>query len=225
MSDDDFIRGLRADWCAQQVDKGAAVLGRLRRGRWTPSILMGLEVLQGVVGLLGGAAFLWIATSTDRLADWMEPLYRPHTSTEVVAGVFRIIRYVFALSGVVMLVSVPALTWMAVRARRGGLRWEDETPEGVLRAGVRRAESSLRANLVGRWNLAALLVFVVALWALAAVGLAPVWLIAELTVFYLGVIAGAWLWLDLRLGRVRKELDTCVALLSQYEASEGAVGP
>ena len=55
-------------------------------------------------------------------------------------------------------------------ARRQSLAWEDETPESILRIGIRRADATLRAIQIGRWHLALIAGFVVVLWLLADAG-------------------------------------------------------
>jgi hypothetical protein len=104
-----------------------------------------------------------------------------------------------------------------VRARQGSLKWEDETPESVLQVGLRRADASLRANRIGRWNvlvLAALVVVFLAMWALSGV---PTSIIAINTIIYAGLLAAAWLWLDVRRAHVRGELETCLKLLEDFD--------
>ncbi len=206
---DDFIRELQADWLAQPVDK-TLIVGRLKRGRWTPRVLFWLELLQGVAGLAGGVLFVWLAMDADVLALLFDGSIRARPESLLT------LRSVFAVSGVVLLTTTPPLVWGALQARRGSLKWEDETPEGVLRVGVRRAVASLQANRVGRWHVWVLAAFVALLWGLVIVGFAPAYLVAFMTVTYAIIIAPLWLWLDLRRERVRRELETCLQLLQQY---------
>jgi hypothetical protein len=214
---DDFIRELRSQWLAQPVDK-AAVVGRLRRGRWTPRLLFWLEVVQGVAGAVFGVAFLWLAIDVgllERLVAWR--FAARGVTPEGLASLLLGVRIMFAFSGLVMLLAVPPLAWAAVSARRRSLRWEDETPESVLRVGLRRADASLRANRIGRWHVWVLLAFVAGLWALPVLGLLPVFLMVFMTLIYLGVIAPIWIWLDLRREAIRRELETCLKLVEDYQ--------
>lgn len=215
---DDFIRKLQEDWRAQPVER-ADVVGRLKRGRWTPRVLLWLELLQGAVAVICGVVFVWAAFDGALLAQLFEPALS-RLSTERAAAQLNTMRAIFGVSGVVMFAAMP-LVWAAVRARWGSLKWEDETPESVLRVGLRRADASLRANKVGRWHVWLLVAFVAALWALPPLGLAPTYLVIMLTLIYAACIVPIWLWLDLRWERVRGELETYLKLLEQYRTPEG----
>jgi hypothetical protein len=221
MSDDDFIRRLQSHWRAQEAGAGAARLAKLRRGRWTPRMLVWLEALQGVVGVAFGVAFTWLAATGDQLAIWLAPIYEARgVSAETAASHLRLARYMLGGAGVVLLLSAPVLAWMAVQARRPSLRWEDETPESVLHAGLRRVDASLRANRVGRWHVWVLVAFVAALWALPVLGIASVPGMAIMTALYLGFIAPLWIWLDLRRERLRREMEACLRLLDELGGDE-----
>jgi hypothetical protein len=222
---DNFIRDLQTRW-RLQGDEAPVVIARLKRGRVTPRLLLAFEVLQGVVGVVSGVAFLWVALDrsvADALfgAQIAARGLTPEQAAVWIGGV----RALFGLSAAVMLLSVPPLAWAAVKARGLGVRWEDETPEGVLRAGARRADASLRANRVGRWHLWVLLAFVAALWALPALGLFPMRMTAVLAVAYILILGCVWVWLDLRRERLRRELETCLSLLAEYDAERGATPP
>jgi hypothetical protein len=218
---DDFIRRLQSEWRAQPIDR-SVMIGRLRRGRWTPRLLLWLEVLQGVVGVAFGAAFLWLALDPDRLSLLLVSAFdRQAVSKEDIAYLARMLRWMLGAGGLVMLAAVPPLAWAAVRARLDGLKWEDETPESVLRFGLRRVDASLRANRLGRWHVWVLLAFVAGLWGLALVGLAPVFFLAQMTILYLLAIAGVWIWLDLRRERLRREMEACLRLLQELGADGG----
>lgn len=219
---DDFIRELQVRWTAQPVD-GAAVVARLRQGRATPRLLLWLEVVQGVVGVVFGLVFVWLALDAAALERWVGPLVEGRfSSPEALGSYLATLCVLLGAGGVVMLASVPPLAWAAIAVRRETVRWEDETPESVLRAGLRRADGSLRANRIGRLHAFVLLAFVLGLWALPAFGAAPVFLVASLTLVYLVTIAMLWIWLDLRRERLRRELETCLALLQDYEAERDA---
>jgi hypothetical protein len=214
---DEFVRQLQNEWRAQPVGK-AALVERLRRGRWTPHAVVWLEVLQGVVGVAFGFVFVWLAIDDARLAVVFAPVLELRAMlAEQAAAYVRTLRVLFAVAGVVMFAAVPPLAWAAVRARRGSLKWEDETPESVLRVGLRRADASLRANRIGRWHVFLLLAFVAGLWALPLLGLMPVFVMVFMTVAYAFTIAPIWLWLDMRRERLRRELETYVRLLDDYE--------
>jgi hypothetical protein len=114
---DDFIRQLQADWRAQPVDK-AVVVGRLKRGRWTPRVLLWLELLQVVIVLVGGVVFLWLALDGALLDRTFATVFESRWSTERAAAQLQTIRAIFAVSGVVMFAALP-LAWAAVRARWG----------------------------------------------------------------------------------------------------------
>src|SRR5262245_60674458 len=117
---DDFLRQAQADWRAQ--DSGASrVLHRLRRGRWTPHALLGFDII-GCALLAGvGLWFSWIAARA--------------THHQIL----------LAISAAVLLASAPMIAVAAVLARRTALHWEDKTSDDILRIGVARAESSLKA--------------------------------------------------------------------------------
>ncbi len=221
---DEFIRELQTRWRTQPVD-GASVVARLRRERGTPRLLLGLEIVQAVVGILSGVVFVWLALDASLLARWLGGLIEARfASPEEATGYLRTLRILLGAGGAVMLTTVPPLAWAAISARRAGLAWENETPESVLRAGLRRADSSLRANRIGRWHVFVLLAFVAGLWALPLVGLTPVLVVASMTLIYLLSIAPFWIWLDLRRERLRREIETCLGLLKEYEAETGGGG-
>src|SRR5687768_3634020 len=105
---DDFLQKLRGDWHRQ--DAGfAEVHARLRRTRWRPHWMLALELVSAAVALAVGVWFARVALELSSL--------------------------LFAMSAAVLLLAVPALSVAAIVARRDSLRWDDETPAGVLRAG------------------------------------------------------------------------------------------
>jgi hypothetical protein len=186
---DDLIRSLQREWQAQECD-ASEVLRRLRRARWTPHLVLALEVLGCCVALGVGVWFAWVAA------------HQPEQ------------KLLFTLSATVLLIAVPVLGIATVLARRPGLAWEDETPESILRIGIRRADASLEAMRVGRWHVGVVAGFVALLWALQ-------WLkfidAQEFLVVYssvcLVVSLGSWIWMAWRTNFVRAERDACVRLL------------
>ena len=118
------------------------VVRRLQRARWTPHLVLGLEVLGCCLALGVGVWFAWVAA---------------HQTEH---------KLLFTLSAAVLLIAAPVLGVATALARRPSLAWDDETPESILRIGIRRAEASLQAMRVGRWHVAIIAGFVALLWAL-----------------------------------------------------------
>jgi hypothetical protein len=187
---DELIRTLQAEWQAQQYD-ASHMVRRLRRARWTPHLVLALEVLVCCLALGVGVWFAWIAA---------------HQSEH---------KLLMTLSAAVLLITVPLLGVATALARRPGLAWDDETPESILRIGIRRADASLRAMRVGRWHIAVVAGFVVLLWALQLVHLidAPEFLALYSSVC-LAVSLGSWAWMAWRSRAVRAERDACIRLLA-----------
>jgi hypothetical protein len=189
---DDFLRQAQADWRAQE--SGAEpVLHRLRRGRWTPHALVGLDIA-GCTFMAG--AGLWLAWIAIRAAHH---------------------EILFAVSAAVLLASAPVIAVAAVLARRAALHWEDKTPEDILRIGVARADSSLNALRLVRWQIATLVAFVAVLWSLEAIGLLNAF---GFLLFYTSVCivsAILWiLWCRWRQARLVRERAACVRLLAEF---------
>jgi hypothetical protein len=186
---DDLIRSLQREWQAQEYAAGE-VLRRLRRARWTPHLVLALEVLGCCLALGVGVWFAWVAA---------------HQAEH---------KLLFTLSAAVLLIAAPALGIATAFARRPSLAWDDETPESILRIGIRRADASLKALRVGRWQVAIIAGFVALLWVLQ-------WLkfIDALGFLYfyssvcLAVSLGSWIWMARRTRNVRAERDACVRLL------------
>lgn len=191
--DDDFIRNLKATWQSQDHD-ATAVLGRLRRSRWKPHVALAAEIVGCACALLVGIWFAWTAVRTDE-----------H-------------RLLFALSAGVMLTAVPLLTIASVLVRRASLAWDDESPETMLRMGIRRYESKLQAMRLWRWHIWIVAAFVAGLWILEGLGLihAPGFLILY-TAVCIGVSLAAWLWMKWRERLIRGDLDACVRLLAMIK--------
>jgi hypothetical protein len=190
---DDFLRGLQADWQSQANDADK-VLRRLHRNRWTPHIVLGGEILVCALAFLVGLWFAWIAMHDEQ-----------H-------------RLLFALSAAVMLLTAPALCVAGVMARRPSLAWDVETPESLLKVGMRRAESSLRAIRIGRWHVAIIAAFVTALWIAEALGFIDAidFLLLYTSVCLVASVA-SWLWMRWRENRVRSEHAACIRLLAALQ--------
>jgi hypothetical protein len=189
---DDFLRQARADWRAQ--DSGAArLLHRLRRGRWTPHALLGLDVAGCVLLAVAGLWFAWIAA---RAAHH---------------------QILLAISAAVLLASAPMIAVAGVLARRGALHWEDKTPEDILRIGVARAEASLKVMRVGWWQIATLIAFVAGLWALEAIGFLNEFgflvLYTPICIVWATLCALWFLW---RQARLVRERAACLRLLAEF---------
>jgi hypothetical protein len=187
---DDFIRSLQDDWRAQDHDADR-ILRDLRRARWLPHVVILAEILLCIFAFGTGLWFAWVALHTEE-----------H-------------QLLFSLSAAVLLLSAPALCVAGVIARRPGLAWEAETPESLLRVGVRRAESSLRAIRIGRWSAAILGAFLTTLWALELLGLLrAIEFLVPYTAICSLVAVVSLLWMSWRARRARRERDACLRLLS-----------
>jgi hypothetical protein len=187
---DEFIRGLQRDWQAREQDVGE-MLRHLRRNRWMPHVVFGLELLGYAVALCVGVWFAVVAIRTPE-----------H-------------RLLFALSAAILLTTVPALGIASAIARRDGLAWGDETPESILEIGIRRANSSLRIVRVGQWHMAVIAIFVALLWVLQWAG----WVDAfRFLVFYsstcFAVSIGSWVWMRRQARKARAEQEACRRLLA-----------
>jgi hypothetical protein len=187
---DELIRSLQRDWQSQEYD-ASHVVRRLKRARWMPHLVFALEILGCCLALGVGVWFAWIAA---------------HQSEQ---------RLLWALSAAVLLISVPVLGIATALARRPSLAWDDETPESILRIGIRRADASLQAMRLGRWHVAVVTGFVVLLWTLQWLKLIDA---LEFLFLYssvcLVVSLGSWIWMAWRTRAVRAERDACVRLLA-----------
>jgi hypothetical protein len=191
---DDLIRSLQKDWQSQEYD-ASHVVRRLRRARWMPHIVLGFEMLGCCVALTVGAWFAWVAM---------------HQSDH---------KLLYTLSAALLLITAPVLGVASALARRPGLAWDEETPESILRIGIRRAEASLRAMQVGRWHIAIVAMFVALLWTLELMNIIHA---RQFLVIYssvcLVVSAGAWVWMIWRSRSVRAERDECRRLLASLRS-------
>lgn len=192
---DELIRSLQREWQSQEYDLGH-VVRRLRRARWTPHLVLALELLGSCLALGTGAWFAWTA------------VHQPEH------------KLLLALSAAVLLITVPVLGLATALARRPGLAWHDETPESILRIGIRRADASLQAMRVGRWHVVVVVGFVALLWALQALDLIDA---LEFLVFYsalsLVLSLGSWVWMARRIRAVRAEREACVRLLASLRVT------
>lgn len=193
---DEMLRRMQQDWQSQEYDAGA-VVQRLRHHRWTPHWILALELLGCGCALATGIWFAWMAVQGQE-----------H-------------RLLFALSALILVISAPVLGVASVLARRQSLAWEDETPESILRIGIRRADATLRAIRIGRWHLALIAGFVVVLWILQALGFIAA---VEFLVFYTlvcGVVSlGWWLWMRGRTRSATAEREACNRLLTALQAGD-----
>ena len=187
---DDLIRRLQRDWQSQEYDV-SHVVGRLRRTRWTPHLVLALELLGCGIALCVGVWFAWVAVS--------QPEHK----------------VLYAVSAACLLIAAPVIAVATALARRPSLAWDDETPESILRIGVRRADASLQAMRVGRWHVAIVAGFVALLWGMQ-------WLKfideMEFLTFYSSVCfvvaLGSWICLAWRTRIVRAEREACTRLLA-----------
>lgn len=195
---DEFLNRLHAQW-RQQDATFAEIHIRLRRARWRPHLVLGFELVACVGGFVVGLWFAWTAVALSSL--------------------------LFALSAAVMLLAVPAFAVAAIVARKGSLRWEDETPQSVLRVGLRRADASLRAIRVGRWHMVVAVAFVAVLWLLEWTGLIQA---RRFLLFYTALMATALgaqvAWMRWRERQVRAQRAVCKRLLDDLETND-ADGP
>ena len=187
---DELIRSLQRDWQSQEYD-ASHVIRRLRRARWTPHLVFALEVLGCCLALGVGVWFAWVAA---------------HQSEH---------KLLMVLSAAVLLISVPLFGVATALARRPSLAWDDETPESILRIGIRRADASLRAMHLGRWHMAVVAGFVVLLGVLQLLKLIDA---LEFLVIYASVCLvaslGSWIWMAWRSRIVRAEREACIRLLA-----------
>ncbi len=190
---DDFLGSIKADWDRSGAD---AELIRLRRRRWVPQALLAADILGSIALAAFGVGFAILAA---RYRDLL-----------------------FGLSAVVMLPIGLPLVLAGVRMRWRSLRWDDETPEGVLRSSVARLQATSKVLKLGRYAACALFALILAVWAAALAGLLrePRAILAVITAtwFVTGLMSLGWI--EWRLRRVAREHSGCEALLRQFELSE-----
>ena len=191
---DDFLRTAQSDWRDQPVEL-IRIRGLLRRRRWAPHLMLGLEILGGLAGFAVGLWFLWMVLTAGGL--------------------------LYVLSAVVMLAAMPVSIVVSVIARRDALHWEDETPEGVLRACLVRAEASLRAIRIGQFGVAVVGAFVAVLWVAQASGLVRA--LDFLVIYSLasaGICLPYFLYLWWRTQQIRREQAACTRLMSDLSGAD-----
>jgi hypothetical protein len=187
---DEFIRGLQRDWQSREQDVGE-MLRRLRRNRWAPHAVLGLELLGYAVALAVGVWFASVALRTSE-----------H-------------RLLFTLSAAILLTTAPALGIASAMARRDSLKWGDETPESILQIGIRRANASLRMVRVGQWHTAVIATFVALLWILQFAGWVDAFRFLVLYSSICFVVSmGSWLWMRRQSRKARAEQEACRRLLA-----------
>ena len=190
---DDFIRDLRSDWQSQDQD-AASALQRLRRNRWAPHFALAAEMSACALAWLAGLWFAWMAVHDEE-----------HT-------------ILFALSAAVVLITAPALGVASLAARRHSFAWDAESPESLLRVGVRRAEASLRAIRIGHWHIGVVAVFVATLWIAEALGLIhAVRFLVVYSAVCVVVCMASWLWMMRRTKQVRGEHAAYLSLLAKLQ--------
>jgi hypothetical protein len=195
---DEFVRGLQRDWQSREQDVGET-LRRLRRKRWVPHIVLGLELLGYAMALAVGVWFASVALRTPE-----------H-------------RLLFALSAAILLTTAPALGIASAMARRDSLAWGDETPESILQMGIRRANSSLRMVRVGQWHTAIVAMFVALLWLLQFAGWVDAFRFLVLySLICFAVSLGSWLWMSRQSRKARAEQEQCRRLLAALQVEREA---
>lgn len=170
---------------------------RLRRHRWTPHVMLALEMLGCVAALLAGLWFAWMAVHVESNA------------------------LLFGLSAAILLSVTPVLAVAIFVTRRPSLRWDEATPELLLETGVRRANASLRAILLGRIHIGVIAGFVAVLWMAEALRFidARSFLILY-SLVSLTACAVQLLWFRASARRLRDERDTCTRLLEELRVAE-----
>src|SRR5688572_21790770 len=178
---DDFIRHLRGDWQSQDHDVANALL-RLRRNRWTPHLALAWEISACVFAAAVGLWFAWVAAHNEE-----------H-------------RILFVLSAAVLLITAPVLGIASLMVRRRSFAWDAESPESLLRVGVRRVDASLRAMRIGQWHIAIVAVFVALLWIAEAFGFVhAIKFLVLYTAVCVAVCGASWLWMRRRAKQLRAE--------------------
>jgi hypothetical protein len=190
---DDFLVNLRNDWRSQDSEF-EAVKHRLARARWTTRALIAFEAARLLFAIAVGVWFAAIAWQRDDIF--------------------------FGLSAFTLLLAVPPLTIAVLMARREMLDDSSETPEGVLRFGLRRASATDRILKLGLWGAAMLQAFVAVLWIFKWAGLIHRhYPLIPFTCIWIGSALIALAWYVWRKRRNDAERAQCRRLLAQFEAS------
>jgi len=191
---DNFITGLQSDWTHQAVDVNS-IRRTLRRSRWTPHILLCVEVLAWLIVCAAGTGFVLTALRTKDM--------------------------IVAISGLTLVVSAPAFIVATVLARLDSLRWGQETPQGVLRHALRRIDASAQMLRIHRWNIYGVLSLDALLWIGVLVGaIEPTRFLWGVSGMWIAACALTWVWVQWRARRLSSERAQCQKLLSEYERSE-----
>ena len=195
---DDFLKEHQAAWRAQP-DEFQAVRDKLKRERWAPHRALAIQVVSAAVGIAFGVSFGAAALATGSV--------------------------LYALAAVVMAVGLPGAMAIAALLRRDGFAWDDETPESLLRTGVRRADASLKAVRFA-WSAPGLFAaFVIALWIGVGLGyIEQAWFAVMYTGITVFVLALTWPKIILELRRLKRERATYARLLAEYEAESSDDG-
>lgn len=192
---DQFLERLRADWTAQETDIAGAV-ERIRRQRWRPWFALALEICGCAVALLTGALFAFLALE--------------HEDQQAL----------YLLSAGALLVLPPTFAVIHFLIRRRALPWADESPEALLRVGLRRAEISSRLNRVYGWGIAVLMAFLAVLWTAEWAGIFEA---RRFLIFYTCACAVAsfcaWRWSRAATTKARRDREIYSQLLQSYDDS------
>jgi hypothetical protein len=145
----------------------------------------------------------------------------------VVAGIWFVLKAVhqrdllYALSAFALLTAVPPAAIAEVRARREGLNWHDETPEGTIRHALRRTIITERLLRITFFNGCVLAILVVVVWGCVAVALIPNESgLVVITAIWVGFAVGALVWVRSRRRGNRVERQRCEKLLQDYAEAE-----
>jgi hypothetical protein len=194
---DDFITSLQMDWRAAPAGMPAEALiavRNARRGRMLAAVLLAAELGMLALAFAAGVWFALVALETKRL--------------------------IFTLASVVLVGMTPAFALATVLARRGGLKWEEETPAGVLRARRRQVEATLRALWLGWWAIGVMAAFILVLWMLELGGLLGE---RDFLILYTAIAAAVCVtggaWILFRQPRLAEEREACERMLA--ELAEG----
>ncbi|MDQ8757973.1 hypothetical protein RCO27_17240 [Sphingosinicella sp. LHD-64] len=188
MTNDSFLSDLGADWRRQTADLDR-LRARTERQRRRTRLALIAKAAGAAIALLSGVWFVWLA--------------------------FRGAPTVFALAGIVLLVSLPLMLLELAGTARALRVGHDDTPAGVLRRARDQAVAARQLLWAGR--VAALLM------AASAAGLAALFVAGrartEDTLAFVPlwtlVALGGWVWQARRARRLAAEIARCDALLAE----------
>ena len=190
MRDDDFLDDLRRNWREQDAEV-EAVASRLKRGVLFSRVMLWLENGVGILAPLFGLWALWRGLEMQ--------------SGFVVIG---------ALS---LIVTGPLFAYLAWRTRKAEPRWEDETPEGVLRQMVARTHTTEKLMGLVRGQGWSLLGLSALLWLLTPTGYVDSdSRMVMVTAFFAASALSAFGWAIWRVRSARKERERCERLMQDY---------